>query len=151
MDHSLFESHNRCCKYLLGCVFGHCISCLTYGNLCVLSCAGTQLGDILQGEAEQYQEQYAAAAPSLRAALESTSNGPQEHGSDQSEAGGHTAAGLYDELCPGLSNVEAVQALAWADAVVDRCGVPGASGSQMAILPLICATPTVGLQIQIVA
>ncbi|KAK9916904.1 hypothetical protein WJX75_008596 [Coccomyxa subellipsoidea] len=104
--------------------------------------AGTQLGDILQGEAEQYQEQYAAAAPSLRAALESTSNGPQEHGSDQSEAGGHTAAGLYDELCPGLSNVEAVQALAWADAVVDRCGVPGASGSQMAILPLICATPT---------
>ena len=103
--------------------------------------AGTQLDDLLQEESEQYQEQYAAAVPSMRAALVDINKGAQANGHGMSEAEGGAPG---DELCPGLSHGEAIRALAWADAVVDRCGVPGPSGSQLAILPLICALPKVG-------
>ncbi|BDA40695.1 probable actin-histidine N-methyltransferase at N-terminal half [Coccomyxa sp. Obi] len=102
--------------------------------------AGTPLEDTLQGECEQLQQQYAAVADMLRAALNATcradSSSIDHHGAAEQQA-----AGLASELCPGISHAEAMKALAWAEAFVDHCGMAGPSGCQTAILPLICAVP----------
>ncbi|CAL8466995.1 g6531 [Coccomyxa elongata] len=102
--------------------------------------AGTPLEDTVQHEHWQLQEQYAAVADVLRAALE-TSSGTDASTTDHYDTTEQQAARPNSELCPGISHAEAMKSLAWAEAVVDHCGLAGPSGCQKCVLPLICAMP----------
>lgn len=103
---------------------------------------GTPLEDTVQHEYGQLQEQYAAVADVLRAALE-TSYGADASSTDCYDATEQQTAQPNPKLCPGISHAEAMKALAWAQAVVDCCGLAGPSGCQKCVLPLICAMPKV--------
>lgn len=115
---------------------------LSVSALLACAAAGTPLKDVLHQEMGEYHQNYLALAPSLAATLESASIGAlagEDGGGTQDEAEGDSGSELY----LGVSHAEAQRAVAWADAVVDRCGIPGPSGSDVALLPLLCAVPKV--------
>ena len=105
-------------------------------------CPGTPLEDTLQDECKHLQQHCAAGAAVLGAALE-MSRTADASSTDHHDAREQQAAGPSSKLCPGISHAEVMKAVAWAEAVVDHCGLAGPSGCQTCILPLICAMPKV--------